>query len=222
MDAVFMSLYESLKDLAPQIRQQINIKKSSSRDSIAFNKTTVRIKTLLNTFESDRQKLRNELERLSNTKRYPGIDKREKELNEINTIYYQLQQESEQINSSSSRFGTSSKNFNDQENVSENTPHYTADQARDRQMLLIKEQDRGMDMLGEILTKQKFIARDMCEEITVQNEIIDDITTALDNADQRLERNIRNTKKISSKSGTCGLWMLIVLLFVVDIVIALI
>lgn len=60
-------------------------------------------------------------------------------------------------------------------------------------------------MLGEILTKQKFIARDMCEEITVQNEIIDDITVALDNADQRLERNIRNTKKISSKaSGTCG------------------
>lgn len=59
-------------------------------------------------------------------------------------------------------------------------------------------------MLGEILSKQKNIAKDMCQEITVQNEILDDINDIMDTADQRLVRNIRNTKKISKKSGTCG------------------
>lgn len=31
-------------------------------------------------------------------------------------------------------------------------------------MLLLKEQDQGMDLLGEVLTKQKLIARDMYVE----------------------------------------------------------
>ena len=58
-----------------------------------------------------------------------------------------------------------------------------------------------MDMLGDILSKQKNIAKDMCQEITIQNEIIDDIHDIIDNADQRLIRNIRNTERISKKSG---------------------
>ena len=59
-------------------------------------------------------------------------------------------------------------------------------------------------MLSEILSKQKNIAKDMCSEITIQNEIIDDIQDIMDTADQRLVRNIRNTQKISKKSNSCG------------------
>lgn len=59
-------------------------------------------------------------------------------------------------------------------------------------------------MLGEILSKQKNIAKDMCQEITIQNEIIDDIQDIMDTADQRLVRNIRNTQKISKTASSCG------------------
>lgn len=36
----FMKQYESLRSLAPQIRQQINIKKTTNRDSISYNKVS--------------------------------------------------------------------------------------------------------------------------------------------------------------------------------------
>ena len=88
----FMKQYESLRSLAPQIRQQINIKKTTNRDSISYNKVSwskdknaqlswklstnlilsqsnVRARTLLNSFESDLKQLRNELQRLTNAKR---------------------------------------------------------------------------------------------------------------------------------------------------------
>lgn len=44
----------------------------------------------------------------------------------------------------------------------------------------------------------------MCQEITIQNEIIEDIADIMDTADQRLVRNIRNTQKISKTSSSCG------------------
>jgi len=217
----FMKQYQSLKDLSPQIRQQINLKKNTARESISYNKTTTRLKTLLNTFESDLKQLKNELQRLTNTKRYPQIelDRRQELVNEINTLFHQFQQEIES-NSSAYQFGSNQNRYYDDESV--DNSKYTVDEARERQMLLLQEQDEGLDMLGEILSKQKFIARDMCQEITVQNEILDDINDIMDQADVRLVRNIRNTEKVSRKSDTCGLWVLIVLLFVADIVIILI
>lgn len=74
--------------------------------------------------------------------------------------------------------------------------------------------------MGEIISKQRHMALDIGQEIEIQNEILDDIGDAMDETDQRLSRNTRNIRKVSVKSNTCGLWVLIVLLFVADLVIA--
>lgn len=82
------------------------------------------------------------------------------------------------------------------------------------------EQDKGFDTLGEIITKQRHMAIDIGNEIEVQNEILDDIDDAMEETDQRLTRNTRNIRRVSVKSNTCGLWVVIVILFVANLVVA--
>jgi syntaxin 8 len=76
--------------------------------------------------------------------------------------------------------------------------------------------------LGEIISKQRHMALDIGNEIEVQNEILDDIGDAMEETDQRLTRNTRNIRRVSVKSSTCGLWLVIVLLFVANVVVSII
>ena len=81
------------------------------------------------------------------------------------------------------------------------------------------EQDRGLEVLDEIIIRQKNLARGIGTEIDVQNEIIDDIGDNMDQTNERLIRNTRNIKKISLKSDTCFYWIIIILLFIANLVV---
>ena len=83
---------------------------------------------------------------------------------------------------------------------------------------LQQEQDKGLDMLDEIITRQKGLVRGIGNQIDVQNEIIEDIGDNIDSTQVRLVRNTRNVERISNKSNTCFYWIIIVLLLVAIVV----
>ncbi|XP_053213764.1 syntaxin-8-like [Panonychus citri] len=84
----------------------------------------------------------------------------------------------------------------------------------------IREQDKGLDTLADIISRQKSMAAGIATEIDVHNEILDDITDAMEDTNVRLVRNTRNIAKISRKSDTCCYWVIIVLLLIAIIVIS--
>ncbi|XP_074600673.1 syntaxin 8 [Brevipalpus obovatus] len=91
------------------------------------------------------------------------------------------------------------------------------DQVKQR---LIREQDAGLDTLGEIISRQKAMAHGICTEIDLHNEILDDIGDAMDANNDRLVRNSRNIAVISRKDGSCCYWLIIFLLFIAIVVLS--
>lgn len=83
---------------------------------------------------------------------------------------------------------------------------------------LQEEQDRGLDVLDQIITRQKGLVRGIGNQIDVQNEIIEDIDGNMDTTQVRLVRNTRNIERISKKADSCCYWLIIVLLLIAIIV----
>jgi hypothetical protein len=110
--------------------------------------------------------------------------------------------------------------WSDEDDTVPASHNLTNDDFRNQHKTLFKEQDRGLDILDEIITRQKGIARGIATEIDTQNEILDDIGDNMDQTNQRLIRNTRNIKKISLKSDTCFYWIVIIGLFVGIVVVA--
>lgn len=85
---------------------------------------------------------------------------------------------------------------------------------------LQQEQDKGLDMLDEIISRQKGLVRGIGNQIDFQNEIIDDIGGNMDTTQVRLVRNTRNVDRISHKSDSCCYWVIIVLLLIAIVVVS--
>lgn len=87
---------------------------------------------------------------------------------------------------------------------------------------LKKQQDQGLDVLDEIITRQKGLVSTIGQQIDDQNEIIDDIGDGMDRTNQRLVRNTRNIGRVSRKSNTGCYWFIIILLFIAIVVVSVI
>lgn len=66
------------------------------------------------------------------------------------------------------------------------------------------------------------MAQNFTTEINLCNEILDDVAEQMDTANERLLRNTERTQQLDVRSGTCGLWVVVTLLFIAIVVVALI
>lgn len=89
-------------------------------------------------------------------------------------------------------------------------------------MQIKKQQDQGLDVLDEIISRQKGLVATIGQQIDEQNEIIDDIGDGMERTNDRLVRNTRNVVRVSRKSNTGCYWFIIVILFVAIIVVSLV
>ncbi|XP_025016684.1 syntaxin-8 [Tetranychus urticae] len=120
-------------------------------------------------------------------------------------------------NNPSNGFGTSGNTWLDDV---EPTASSSVDDYANIQRQALREQDKGLDTLADIISRQKSMAQGIATEIDIHNEILDDITDAMDDNHGRLVRNTRNIAKVSRKSDTCCYWVVIVLLMIIIIVIS--
>ena len=90
---------------------------------------------------------------------------------------------------------------------------------RSDQDRLLAEQEQGLDMLGEIIRRQKGMGENIYREVTQQNDIIDDIDDRVETVNQRLIDTTSNVNIITKRDRTCGYWIVIVLLAIAIIVV---
>lgn len=89
------------------------------------------------------------------------------------------------------------------------------------QQTIIRDHEEGLNKLGEVIKRQKYMASELGNEVELHNEILDGIDVGLTNTNENLQKNTRNIKLISKKSSTFFLWFLIVVLAIVIAVLAL-
>lgn len=102
----------------------------------------------------------------------------------------------------------------------EATQDLSVDQIRQKQQMAIREQDQGLENLSHVIGRQKQMALGFNDELTLHNEIIDDIADHTDRVNQRLIRETKNVVIVDRKAGTCGYWVVIVLLMIAIVVVA--
>jgi syntaxin 8 len=99
-------------------------------------------------------------------------------------------------------------------------PISSPDELKQMTKQLKLEQDKGLDVLDEIITRQKGLVAGIGNQIDVQNQLIDDIGDNMDSTHVKLVRTTRNVERVSRKSNSCCYWVIIVLLLIAIVVVA--
>ena len=84
---------------------------------------------------------------------------------------------------------------------------------------IIRSQNEGLENLAKIISRQKNIALKIGEEVTEQDEILDDITVQLENTDGRINRGTQDIEAFTEKDSSSTLWVVILLLFVAIVIV---
>ncbi|XP_076243608.1 syntaxin 8 [Calliopsis andreniformis] len=93
---------------------------------------------------------------------------------------------------------------------------------RTQQDQILLEQDKGLEELCKVITRQKEIGQNISNEVDRQNEVIDNLVNHIDRTDESLTNKTRQIQNISTKDRTCGYWIVIILLFVSIVIVALV
>uniref|UniRef100_A0A3P9KPA9 Syntaxin-8 n=1 Tax=Oryzias latipes TaxID=8090 RepID=A0A3P9KPA9_ORYLA len=104
-------------------------------------------------------------------------------------------------------------------NESEETRGLTFGDIKQQQQKIIEVQDAGLDALAAVISRQKIMGQDIGNELDEQNEIIDDLAHLVDKTDNRIRNETRRVKLVETKSASCWMLVVIVLLLIAIIVI---
>ena len=83
----------------------------------------------------------------------------------------------------------------------------------------LADQDKGLDLLHEVIVRNKNIAQNIQSEVQTHNDIIDDIDEGLERTTQRLITTTRTVETVSQRDKVWKYWLAIFFLLVVIIVI---
>lgn len=99
------------------------------------------------------------------------------------------------------------------------TMNYSTDQLLLQQDRAMLDQDRSLDTLANVMRNQKQIATTIGNEIDRQNVLIDSMDNKMDRIQDRLINETKRIRFIDRKSTTCGIWFVILILFIAIIII---
>ena len=92
-------------------------------------------------------------------------------------------------------------------------------QVKQQHQEILDEQDAGLDILADIIRRQKGMGQDIFREVTQQNDLIDEIDDRAEDVNTRLLATTNSVRVVSKKDRTCGYWVVILLLFIAIIVV---
>ncbi|XP_054153955.1 syntaxin-8-like isoform X2 [Oppia nitens] len=222
--------YDIIDENGNELMHKISQRNQFPKNSIAFSRTDIQVQQMMKNFSQRLSQLQQQLiqNSKSNQLTTAEMERRQRLVDNLNYRYKQMEislanpdadRSALLGNQSQSIYGT---NGNQDIERGETTAdrNLTSQQYQQQRQLLMREQDKGLESLSEIIERQKHLAQGISSEIDIQNEIIDDIGDAMDQTNDRLLRNTRNIRKVGLKSGTCCYWVIITLLFVAIITVS--
>lgn len=88
-----------------------------------------------------------------------------------------------------------------------------------QQSHIMREQDKGIDMLAATIKRQKMIGLQIGGEVEEQNEMLDSLSDALDTTQRRLINETHHTVRVSEKAKSGGMLCCICLLILAIILV---
>lgn len=93
------------------------------------------------------------------------------------------------------------------------------EELRSEQKQILKEQDKGLENLSQVIARQKKLAMRIGTEIEDQNDIIDNIAVQIDHTSDRVSSETRHVSVVTEKDSTFSYWLIIIGLFIAIIIV---
>ncbi|KAH8304901.1 hypothetical protein KR018_001555 [Drosophila ironensis] len=90
---------------------------------------------------------------------------------------------------------------------------------KQRQAELVQQQNQGLDILSSTLSRQREQALRLGNEVEDQNNILDNLSSAMDRVETGVQQETRNIGLVSRRDSTWGYWLVIISLFIAIVVV---
>ncbi|XP_071946204.1 syntaxin-8-like [Antedon mediterranea] len=221
--------HETCIRLSAEIMEKINERNDLQRNGKSHSRVSAKVRTLLKKFTEDVESLQVKLNRAVSTYQLTQNegDRRQMLIDELSTKGRQLEDtfsNQSRYTAATDRTGlisSSTSGFGQDlwEEESEQTRGLSATEIRSQQLQAIEEQDRGLEALSSVISRQKQMGQDIGNELDEHNEIIDDINTHIGHTDQRLVKETKHIRRVSKKAEDCTYLVIIVGLLIAIVVI---
>lgn len=108
----------------------------------------------------------------------------------------------------------------DDEEIIDTHQGTSVQELRKTQAQMLEEQDQGLDVLAQVISRQKHLALRIGNEVETQNEIIDDLATTMDSTDARINQTTRRVVHVSEIDSTCSYYVIMGLLAAAILIVA--
>lgn len=228
--------YAACERLCRDIQSQIVLRNREPRLSIEYSKISSGIRFNLKQFSTNLEQLNSSLtqsaQKGSITKQ--EAERRQRQVETLQSQYVHLQSQFMQV---------STDNNDRQELLGNGKPSYwqgddddddeplagfrptssfrepTVEDLRKQQTRILEDQNEGLDALSKVISRQKHLAIRIGDEMDDQNEIIDTLTTTMENTNTRLSGTTRNVDEAIQTGSTKWYWIVIILLFILNILV---
>ncbi|KAL5293409.1 STX8 family protein [Megaselia abdita] len=90
---------------------------------------------------------------------------------------------------------------------------------RDNQVRIMEQQNRGLDVLSQTISRQRELASRLGTEVVDQNHLLDNIADNMDRLDGSVNQETDRIAIINRQDKTWGYWLVIIALFIAIIVV---
>ncbi|XP_023019903.2 syntaxin 8 [Leptinotarsa decemlineata] len=213
--------YESCEKLHRDVMEQLSLRQKHPRTSEKYNQLSANIRLRLKQFNNEVGQLNQKLEGTSKLGSITPAEceRRTRQVEVLQSKGLQMQKIfDEQVVNKLNEDRRSLVGESSMERVP--FPSTSVDDLRMNQKKMLGEQDRSLEGLSRIISRQKDIANTISDEVDFQNDILDDLGTQLSRTDDRLNTETRHIEVVDRKDKTCIYWVIIILLFISIVVVA--
>ncbi|KZC14839.1 PREDICTED: syntaxin-8 [Dufourea novaeangliae] len=231
--------YDNCEKLFREIMEQLTARNKHPKTSQAYASLSANIRICLKQYNREVQQLMNKVDEASRsgTITFEEAERRIRQIEVLQSRDVQLQKlydartnnlvssRASLLTSGASVFvdgGTTSWAADDDDEKLIDIQIQPVADLRTQQERILQEQDKGLEVLCKVITRQKEIGQTISNEVNRHNEIIDNLANHMDRTDESVVNKTRQVRNISFKDRTCGHWIVIILLFVCIVTVALV
>ncbi|KAJ8941041.1 hypothetical protein NQ318_015517 [Aromia moschata] len=228
--------YESCEKLYRDIMELLTIRQKHPRTSDQYSQLSANVRLRLKQYNNEVSQLNQKLEvtTSSGTITPAESERRTRQLETLHSKAVQIQKifEDQVLNKRQEDrrllIGASGSSERGRDRDLEAAGVRSIDDVRAGQKQMLQEQEKGLENLSDIISRQKNIAHTISDEVDFHNgkellnviiEILNDISNQVEQTDQRVRTETRHIDVVDNKDKTCIYWVVIILLFISIVVV---
>lgn len=224
----WLSDLDACERLSNDIQSQLVARNRQGQLSREYSSISGQVRVRLKQLGSELEQLSNKLKYISGTLTSAEAERRQRQVESLQSKQVQLQKQFSTVQASSERASLFASGNNRLFDDDDDDPalikpesSYTVADLRSQQTRILEDQNEGLDALSKVISRQKVLASQIGTEVDRHNEILDDLADTMETTDSRIHRETRQIGVVTDQdASTRGYWVVIGLLALAIVLVA--